>query len=247
MIAGRRVTVHVPDGRPAAGSLPLLVLHDGQNLFDGQRAYAGETWRVAETLDAGIADGTLAPCVVAGIDHAGSRRVQEFGPGASRYGRWLVRELLPVLRTRYGTTAGPEHTWMGGSSMGGLVTLQIASMFPDVFGGLLVFSPSVWWNRRAVLRTIRHPGLLGELFGRSKGLPVSTRVWLSIGTAEGEEAVADARRLRDTIVAMRRGNQSGLRYVEFSGGTHSEAAWAGQWSEAMRFVHPGPGVHATTD
>ena len=137
--------------------------------------------------------------------------------------------------------------------MGGLVTLQIASMWPEVFGGLLVLSPSVWWNRRAVLRTIRHPGLLGELFGRSRGLPSSTRVWLSIGTAEGDAAVSDARRLRDTIVAMRRGDQSRLRYVEYSGGTHSEAAWAAQLPDALIFlnlvnkVHPVHRVNVLTD
>ena len=164
-----------------------------------------------------------------------------------------MREALPVLRARHGLRDDAAGTWLGGSSMGGLVTLQIASMWPEVFGGLLVLSPSVWWNRRAVLRTIRHPGLLGELFGRSRGLPSSTRVWLSIGTAEGDAAVSDARRLRDTIVAMRRGDQSRLRYVEYSGGTHSEAAWAAQLPDALIFlnlvnkVHPVHRVNVLTD
>lgn len=103
-----------------------------------------------------------------------------------------------------------------------------------MFGSLYVFSPSVWWNRRSVLRTIRRPGPLTELFVRSRGLRDDLDIWLSIGLEEGVEAVSDTRRLRDVIVAMRHGNQSRLRYVEYSDGSHSEASWALQLEQALQ-------------
>ncbi len=68
---------------------------------------------------------------------------------------------------------------------------------------------------------------------RQRGLASDVRVWLSIGMQEGDEAIADTRRLRDVIVAMRRGNRSRLRYVEYSGGTHSEDAWRDQLRDAL--------------
>jgi predicted alpha/beta superfamily hydrolase len=232
VLSGRRLTIYTPaDLEPGAN---LLMLHDGQNLFDPERSYVhGQTWQVAETADQLIADGLMPPTVIVGIDHGGDRRLREFGHGASSYGRFVVREVLPYLRATYAVRRDVAGTALGGSSMGGLVTLQIAAMFPDVFGRILVFSPSVWWNRRAVLRTIRRPGPIGGLFSRSRGLRDDTDVWLSIGLQEGDSAVADARRLRDVILTMRRGNQSRLRYVEYSDGTHSERSWAQQLRRAL--------------
>lgn len=232
VLSGRRLTIYTPpDPDPGAN---LLILHDGQNLFDADRSYVhGQTWQVAETADQLIADGLMPPTVIAGIDHGGDRRLREFGHGASSYGRFVVREVVPYLRATYAVRRDAAGTAMGGSSMGGLVTLQIAAMFPDVFGRILVFSPSVWWNRRAVLRTIRRPGPIGGLFSRSRGLRDDADVWLSIGLQEGDSAIADARRLRDVILTMRRGNQSRLRYVEYSDGTHSERSWAEQLRAAL--------------
>jgi len=180
-----------------------------------------------------MAAGEMPPTVIVGIDHGGDRRLREFGHGAPAYARFVVREVLPYARNQYSVRRDREGQAMGGSSMGGLVTLQIATLHPDVFGSLYVFSPSVWWNRRSVLRTIRRPGPLTELFVRSRGLREDLNIWLSIGLEEGAEAVRDARRLRDVIVAMRHGNQARLRYVEYSDGSHSESSWALQFERAL--------------
>ena len=51
----RIVTVYVPE-RQTTG-LPVLLLHDGQNLFDPNAAFGGVTWRVPETMDVAANDG----------------------------------------------------------------------------------------------------------------------------------------------------------------------------------------------
>ena len=171
VLNGRRLTIYVPDAAPpSSAAMRLLVLHDGQNLFDPERSYVhGHTWGVAETADALIEAGAMPPTVIAGIDHAGERRVREFGHGAGGYARFVTREVLPYLRSHFAVSRARADTALGGSSMGGLVTLQIAAHHPDVFGSLYVFSPSVWWNRREVLRTIRRPGLFDGWLGRPRG------------------------------------------------------------------------------
>jgi len=241
VLSGRRLTIYVPpssDGAPglqARGPANLLILHDGQNLFDPARSYvAGQTWQVAETADALIASGEMPPTVIVGIDHAGDRRVREFGHGAPAYARFVVREVLPYIRNQYDVRRDPAGTAVGGSSMGGLITLQIATLHPDVFGSLLVFSPSVWWNRRSILRAIRRPGTFTRFFSHGHGIRDDVKVWLSIGLQEGAEALADARRLRDVLLDMRTGDTSRLRYFEDPDGTHSEASWAAQLEDALR-------------
>src|ERR1035441_8536801 len=81
--SGRRVTIYLPPGYEdePRERYPLLVLHDGQNLFEGDRAHVtGEHWRVGETADELVAARRIPPIVIAGIDHAASDRIFEFTP-----------------------------------------------------------------------------------------------------------------------------------------------------------------------
>ena len=229
------MTIYVPDSNGTSSAAPynLLILHDGQNLFDESRAFGHTTWRVRETADALIAEGRMPPTVIAGIDHGGERRLREFGHGAPAYARFVVRDVLPYLRGEYNVRPDAAGAAVGGSSLGGLVTLQIATLHPHAFGSLLVFSPSVWWNRRSVLRTIRRPGVFTRFFSSAHGIHDDVNVWLSIGLEEGRQAIDDTRRLRDEMLEMRNGDGSRLRYFEDPAGTHCEASWAEQLPMAL--------------
>lgn len=99
----------------------------------------------------------------------------------------LVEELKPFIDSGYRTLADAQHTGIGGSSLGGLVSLTIGLRYPDVFGKLPVMSPPVWWDHRAILCTAASP------------LHSRPRIWLDIGTAEGQSTTEDARLLRDTL------------------------------------------------
>jgi len=234
----RDVTVYLPDARShASGPLPLLILHDGQNLFDPARAHIpGRHWRVAETADVLIAGGQIPPLVIAGVDHAGPARITDFTPTpgdradageAARYGRFLLDDLVPFLARAYGTRTDAEGVALGGSSLGGLATLAIARQFPGRVGRLLVMSPSVWWDDRVILRRLRRVGFLPR-----------PRVWLDIGRREGARTVTDTRALRDILVYQ----TSALRYVEDPHGDHSEDAWARRLPAALEWLYSGPQV-----
>jgi hypothetical protein len=75
--------------------------------------------------------------------------------------------------------------------------------------------------------------MLGGIFSRSKGLRPDVDVWLSIGLTEGDTAVDDVRRLRDTLTDMRQGDVSRIRYFEDPQGAHSEESWARQVAMAL--------------
>jgi len=220
VLSGRRLTI----SEPASGPANLLIFNDGQNL---------DAWRLVETVEELTQSGDIGPTLIAAIDHSGERRIREFGYGAAGYARFVVRDVVPYIRKHYDVSADRAATWMAGSSMGGLVTLQTAALYPDVFGRLFVLSPSVWWNRRAILRAIRRPGILGGIFSRSKGLRPDVDVWLSIGLTEGDTAVDDVRKLRDTLTEFRQGDRSRIRYFEDAGGAHSEEFWARQIAMAL--------------
>jgi enterochelin esterase-like enzyme len=263
--SGRRITIYLPPGYEdePRHPYPLLVLHDGQNLFEGDRAFVeGEHWRVGETADELIEAGRIPPMVIAGIDHARSDRIFEFTPtrgargdggGSAEYARLVVHEALPFLRAEYAVTHDAHDTGLGGSSLGGLVTLAIAASYTGVFGRLMVMSPSVWWDNRRVLRVLSAGASAsagakeGRVFRPARnvaGLAGSedpalhstpARVWVDVGLKEGESTIRDARRLRRVLTRLE--PRLELRYVEEALGDHSERSWARRLPEALAWLY----------
>jgi enterochelin esterase-like enzyme len=237
----RDVSVYLPPGyeQDDGHDYPLLVLQDGQNLFDPETAFIrGRTWRVADNADAAIDEGEVEALVIAGVANAGERRLAEYTPtrdwklggGEARlYGEMLVQELLPFLRERYRLRPGAAQTGLGGSSLGGLVSLWLGLTHPDSFGKLAVLSPSVWWNHRSILRTV------DEL---APALPQRPRVWLDVGDQEGRRAIADVERLHARLTAH--GWRDGLdaHFEIVDGGTHDENAWAQRVRPMLQFLFP---------
>ena len=95
------------------------------------------------------------------------------------------------------------------------MTLYLGFTHPHVFSRLAVLSPSVWWNWRAILKTVR----------QARAKPKS-RVWVDMGTAEGKRGLDDARLLKAALVGLGFVEGVDLHYAEFEGATHTELAWA---------------------
>lgn len=235
----RDLTVYLPPEYEAEPErrFPVLYMHDGQNLFDpGTSFVPGRTWRIAETADAVIANGEVEPLIIVGIANTGEHRLAEYTPvrdwkmgggEAGKYGRLITEELIPFIRANYRTLDEPEHTGMGGSSLGGLVTLYLGLKFPDIFGKLAVLSPSVWWSHKNIL------GYVNETKVDRK-----PRIWLDVGDAEGRHTVADADLLERRLLAKGWRNDIDLHYERIAGGTHDEAAWAQRVAPMLRFLFP---------
>lgn len=240
--APRDVLVYLPPGydESPAKRYPIVYLQDGQNLFDPRTAFIpGNDWRLGETAERLVAQRAIEPTILVGVSNTGLSRVDEYTPvrdekrggggHAALYGRLLVEELKPFLDRAFRTRRGPESTALGGSSLGGLVSVFVGLSHPEVFGRIAALSPSVWWGGDAILEAVC-------------ALPRKTRqrIWLDIGTKEGSEAVRGARSLRDALVG--RGWRTGfdLQYVEAVGAGHNEPAWARRAGPMLRFLFGAP-------
>ena len=216
---------------------PVFYLHDGQNLFDDLTAYVpGHSWRAHLTADRLTDSGEIEPVILVGVANTGLRRMAEYTPtrdfklggGEARsYARLLIEELKPQVDHLYRTRSGPAETAVGGSSLGGLVSLFLGFGYPEVFGKIAVLSPSIWWNNRSILSFVE-PSI-----SRPK-----LRIWLDMGMSEG------ARHLRDTDqlfhLLKKRGwrEHIDLAYQRVPDGIHSEDAWADRFDDVLRFLFP---------
>jgi predicted alpha/beta superfamily hydrolase len=139
----------------------------------------------------------------------------------------LTREVKPFIDRTYRTLPDPANTGLGGSSLGGLVTLYLGMLHPDIFGKLAVLSPSVWWDNRVILKLVRMVDPKPRL-----------QIWLDIGTGEGGKHVLNARALRDELIKAGWVLEADLVYAEIPDAGHSEAAWAGRVGPLLEYLFP---------
>jgi predicted alpha/beta superfamily hydrolase len=236
----RDVTVYLPPEYPHAldRRYPVLYMHDGQNLFDAATAFMpGHDWGMDETAEALISAGRIAPLIIVGINHAGEARIHELTPTydarhkaggrSALYARMIIEELKPYIDEHYRTLPGPDSTGTGGSSLGGLMSLSLGVMHPNVFGRLAVMSPSLWWDRRSLLQQVR---------AMDTKLPL--RIWLDAGTREGGGTLQNVRMLKNALLRLDWTRGVDFQYLEAQGADHSEGAWAARVGYALEFLFP---------
>lgn len=218
----RRVSVLLPATyEESSKRYPVLYMHDGQNLFDASEAFGGVEWGVDETMATLAEEGIEA--IVVGVDHGDENRISEYNPFGRGEGKaylsWLLGDLKAVIDAEFRTRPERESTFLGGSSMGGLISLYALFHTPQSVGGVIAMSPSLWVHRFAMLDEARRAPLGG------------VRIYLDHGTKE-----QTARPMLQALQArgMEIGND--LMFVAEKGATHTESAWARRLPDAVRFL-----------
>ena len=221
---------------------PVLYLHDGQNVFDGYTSYIpNEEWKADEAAQGLIQAGLIEPIIIVAVPNAGIERSTEYlptrwspdpakyppmGGKADVYGHMLTDELMPLINKTYRTKTGPANTAIAGSSLGGIVSLHLGITRPEAFGKLGVFSPSLWWQKGLLTKNVE------ALLKKPK-----LKIWVDIGTQEGEESLPDVLRLKDVMTA--KGWVMGKDLAVYVDGYahHNERAWAERFPVFLLFLY----------
>ena len=232
----RRVWLYLPPdyGSSPERRYPVLYLQDGQNVFDEFTSFAGE-WGVDETLDGLHAQGRdYGGCIVVAVDNGHRHRLSEYSPWPNpRSGRggegeqyvdFLVNTLKPHIDGRFRTLPDATHTGIGGSSMGGLISLVAALRYPGVFGRVGVFSPAFWFAGLALLPFIaQHPPT------------PTTRFYLLCGTHESASMEPLMAAVRDALLAAGL-PPAQLSYHALPDGQHAEWFWRREFAGAYEWL-----------
>lgn len=164
----RRLYVYVPDN--VSGPFPVLYMFDGHNVFLDEDASYGKSWGMLEFLQE-----NNVPLMVVGVecnhhpetDECGGRlseyspfdfRDPEFGSIKGR-GKitmdFFVKELKPFIDDNYPSLPEREYTFIGGSSMGGLMTIYALCKYNKYFSRGAALSPSVGFSPMKVMNMIK--------------------------------------------------------------------------------------------
>ena len=225
----RLVYVYIPDEAEweSDARYPVLYMFDGHNVFFDADATYGKSWGMKEYLEE-----NHVPLIVVGVDcnhHPDNGRLSEYSPysfsdplfgtvtGRGKlYMDWLTGTLKPMIDARYPTIPDREHTWIAGSSMGGLMSLYAAGAYNRFFSRAAALSPSVWVNGKKLRKLLRTADI-GE----------DTVIYMDYGSREMRHHDGMAAEFAATVqTLMERGIWVNARIVP--NGDHCEACWEEQ-------------------
>ena len=165
--------------------------------------------------------------MVVGIPNS-PNRMQElnlFTDAGKAYADFIIEEVKPFIEENFGMSSSPDKSSIMGSSMGGLMSFQMAYFIPGVFGGA---------------------GCLSSAFGRaepqiSQALSdfafVPNRLKIYLDTGEYEPPIAKSY-FKMMKLLKEKGFIEGLNLMGYfdEKATHCEAAWAKRLALPLEFL-----------
>ena len=206
---------------------PVLYMFDGHNVFFDSDATYGKSWGLGEYLDA-----CQTPLIVAAVEcnhHPDNGRLSEYSPytfyepdlghvqGRGKLTMdWFVHTFKPSIDRKYRTLSDRPHTFIAGSSMGGLMSLYALLEYNHVFSRAAALSPSLWVA----------PDRLARLVRGAETQP-DTVLYMDYGSREmGAHELMRGQFARVAALLLERGVRLTCRIVP--GGEHCEASWEKQ-------------------
>lgn len=233
----RTIHIYIPPVKKDK-KLSVIYMFDGHNLFFDKEATYGTCWGLKEYFDK-----KKYPVMIVGIEcnHEGNKRLEEFSPYSfndPEYGyvnaegkeimEWIVKELKPYIDSKYNTYADRYHTFIGGSSMGGLMSLYAGYTYSNIFSKALCLSPYVYHVMPELIKDLKKANLNSD-----------TDFYISYGSKECcnfKEFVYYTEELFtiQRVILNRAKVYSHL----FKGHNHSESSWAKEtnvWVKELGF------------
>ncbi len=267
----RRVVVWLSSNYRPHGPVKsaVLYMHDGQNLFDKATAGYGMEWEIDEHLDRLIREKKVRPTIVVGI-WSTPKRLQEYVPSkafdglppecrdkvralyggdplSDGYLEFLVRELRPMIDTRFNVKTDRANTTIMGSSMGALISLYAIAEYPEVFGGAGMLSTHwpLFLTPEGKSVSDEDYEVVSSAFARylTAALPDARghKLYFDHGSETLDAQYARYQQRVDTVVGQRR-YKRGANWLSlsFPGQKHNEISWASRVDAPLQFLLAAP-------
>jgi len=249
----RPVDVWLPPGYFTAEArdqrYPVIYVQDGQNVFDPAASFIGVDWAIDETMKRLIEEKKVPETIVVAIWNT-PKRLSEYmpqraiertteaeldnlfkpvreNPLGDAYLKYLVTELRPAIDAHYRTKPDRDHTFIMGSSMGGLISLYAICEYPDVFGGAACLSTA--WTVAS--------GVTTRDLKESLPDPETHRIYFDYGTETKDGSYEP---LQSAVDAQMKdvGYIEGKNWIteSFPGEEHSERAWRKRVDQPLQFL-----------
>jgi predicted alpha/beta superfamily hydrolase len=148
---------------------------------------------------------------------------REYDIRSDHYLRFIVEELKPFIDSSFSTLTNRAHTFIAGSSMGGLISIYAICEYPGVFGGAACLSTH--WT--GIFRSYNNPfpGKMLTYLSTHLPSPAQHRIYFDHGTATLDSMYAPFQAAVDVLMKAR--GYTAVNYISkiFPGADHSERSW----------------------
>ena len=210
-------------------SYPVMYLQDAQNLFNESAEFGN--WEIDKKL-AVMSEYKIGKIIIIAIEHADEDRIKEYNVGKTilgkgegkKYIRFVRDTLKPFIDSNFRTKKEQEFTGIGGSSMGGLVSIFSGLQNPDVFGRLMIFSPSLW-----VVPEIK--------ISSKKATVADTKIYLYGGGQESQTMVSDMKSFKQKLISSTFIKENTKINLSINPkGKHNEIYWSDEFPKAIEWL-----------
>lgn len=228
----------------------VIYMFDAHNLFDRTTATYHKEWRIDETMEQFAVEG-VEPAIVAAID-APPRRFERFCmysvgewdyrkvPDGRRLRRiegygdqtaaFLMGDVKDYIEATYRARRDRAHIAVAGSSMGGYMSLYVASQYPDLVSKAMAFSPVM------MDFPMRGFEVRDEV---AKGVRSDQRIYMDMGDRERLEFCGPTD-LVDHLEELRLMVDGRAEvFTQLAAGAHDERAWSKRFPQAYLWAFDG--------
>lgn len=151
------------------------------------------------------------------------RTKNEFKPVSDHYLTFIVEELKPYIDTHYAVNKDRQHTFIGGSSMGGLISLYAICEYPKIFGGALCMSTH--WVGSFTLDNNPIPKSFIKYLKKNLPSPKAHKIYFDCGDQTLDAMYPSIQREVDGLLKTKGYTEKNGLTKYFPGDDHSELSW----------------------
>ncbi|WP_232520502.1 MULTISPECIES: alpha/beta hydrolase [Chryseobacterium] len=162
------------------------------------------------------------------------RSNESFSPNSDHYLKFLVKELKPMIDKKYSTYKDKAHTFIAGSSMGGLISMYAVCEYPEVFGGAACLSTH--WTGTFTKENNPFPESVLEYLSKNLPDPKSHKIYFDCGDQTLDSLYPDIQRKADSVILKKGFSERNWKTLYFPGEDHSEKAWSKRLHIPVEFL-----------
>ncbi len=152
---------------------------------------------------------------------------------SDNYLKFLVEELKPIIDKKYSTLPNKEHTYIMGSSYGGLISMYAISEYPDVFVGAACLSTH--WIGTFTDNPIIAQAFI-DYFGKHIPDSKNHKIYFDYGSETLDQYYEPYQLKIDSIMQRNGYTELNWKTLKFEGKNHSEASWRERLDIPLTFL-----------
>ena len=259
-VNARNIDIWLPENYNINKKYAVLYMHDGQALYWNHQSWdvddvvtkLNREHTIMDVIVVGIWNGQQLrhaeyfpqkpyekltqvekDTVTAQLQRA-SRTKDAFKPISNNYLKFLVDELKPFIDSSFSTYKDNAHTFIAGSSMGGLISMYAICEYPNVFGGAACLSTH--WP--GTFTTANNPIPQAFVNYLSHNLPNAKnhKIYFDHGDQTLDALYPPLQHNIDIVMKAKGYSKKNWMSQFFPGENHSEAAWKKRLSIPIEFL-----------